>query len=646
MLKVIKPGLPHELEDELNTRQENVNAGTVGKTDPWTAFTSYENGREDRGHPTVRAVLREAFSGKCAYCESGDAQTVDHYIPQKPTDANDNRGSDKFTFDWENLLWSCNTCNNKKRSNMEWIDREPKLLNPSKHTDDPLCYFSIDTEFVIGHIQLRGGINEIAHTRASYTIDLLELNNRNDLVKSRYMAVNMFGILIKLLRLDGPDSKTDWGTPLRQTFCEFLASTSPFLAPIRQILCRDNPGLYKELIGSMPELKSVLDTWALPPGDCSHIYDPNADNLREEDVQDEDIIYPKESYERPADYLPRQVMLNNEYTGKDLLAIIKEEKRVVLLGDAGEGKSTELRRIASELSKPGSVYPFHPFFIELDTFVDEKIEDLIPGLHRVPDNARCIIIDGLDQVQSQNRHTAVRRIESYSREHPEVRILVSCRTAFYRTGTETHNATLDGFQVYHFLPIRDHDIEYYIEDKLDDTGSEFIGECIQYDLKDLLENPFYLVELVNLYRIENRIPGWSQLFERLLHSRMRLDREQYRTKIELSDEETKEKIISELEKLAFVMETAGQGVISGSEYRKIISDSETRNLIEHCTVWRGDPSKDRWTFEHNSFREYLAARFLAGNSFDAIKSFTAYGHGPEYTHIKPAWANSLAFLFG
>ncbi|MCP4135197.1 MAG: HEAT repeat domain-containing protein, partial [bacterium] len=46
------------------------------------------------------------------------------------------------------------------------------------------------------------------------------------------------------------------------------------------------------------------------------------------------------------------------------------------------------------------------------------------------------------------------------------------------------------------------------------------------------------------------------------------------------------------------------------------------------------------------FREYLAARFLAGNSFDAIKSFTAYGHGPEYTHIKPAWANSLAFLFG
>ena len=56
-------------------------------------------------------------------------------------------------------------------------------------------------------------------------------------------------------------------------------------------------------------------------------------------------------------------MLDNE-SRPDLITIVKQRNRVVLLGDAGAGKTTELQHIAWHFSENDSL--LYPIFISLN----------------------------------------------------------------------------------------------------------------------------------------------------------------------------------------------------------------------------------------------------------------------------------------
>lgn len=135
----------------------------------------------------------------------------------------------------------------------------------------------------------------------------------------------------------------------------------------------------------------------------------------------------KPNYETIPDYIPRKVFNSeesnrlskyviNENQKNDILEVIKEKKRIVLLGDGGTGKSTELQRIASALSV--EVSGFYPCLVFLNKYVNQNIEELLPpGWEILSESSLLIILDGLDEIESKNKNDAIRKIELFTEQY-------------------------------------------------------------------------------------------------------------------------------------------------------------------------------------------------------------------------------------
>ncbi len=159
-----------------------------------------------------RSEVHSAFESNCAYCEqltdlnpkAGVAGTVSHHRPESL--AQDQRGNTDLTayswltYDWNNILWVCNTCHRRKenqffvrgrrgdidlsvdrlRENEDELLLDPCYHNPSKHLQ-----FHLD-----GTVS---GITE----EGTATIRALDLN-RSDLIDSRQICANrLLDILAK-----------------------------------------------------------------------------------------------------------------------------------------------------------------------------------------------------------------------------------------------------------------------------------------------------------------------------------------------------------------------------------------------------------------------------------------------------------------
>jgi predicted NACHT family NTPase len=100
--------------------------------------------------------------------------------------------------------------------------------------------------------------------------------------------------------------------------------------------------------------------------------------------------------------------LLTEYS-MDIVDVIAQHNRIVLLGNAGVGKTTELQRIRDYFSKAGS--SFAPFFVPLNRYVDDTIPQLLgPTWTAVPKNQLVIVMDGSDEIEAKNRNDAIRRM--------------------------------------------------------------------------------------------------------------------------------------------------------------------------------------------------------------------------------------------
>ena len=338
---------------------------------------------------------------------------------------------------------------------------------------------------------------------------------------------------------------------------------------------------------------------------------------------------------------PFSLFLLSDEQMHDLADLVTRERRTILLCDAGVGKSTELKRIAAHYSKPES--QFHVKLLSLNKYVDQSISEMLcTHWTHVPKDQLLVILDGFDEIESRNRHTAIRRIESFAEEHPEVRLLISSRTNFYNRESAETSGTLQSFSSYTLLDLSDGVINEYLTEVLGNRKGEFTEQVADSQLYDLLRSPFYLTRLAELFRENGFLPKTkAQIFEQLIHKSFNFDVEKFRTTSELV--EKREEIIETLERLALAMETLGRNYISSDEYRRIVPETSSRTLMRYCSLWqkqRADEST--WQFDHNNFQEYLAARRLARQPLHVIKDFISFE--PDYPKIIPSWTNTLSFL--
>jgi len=369
-------------------------------------------------------------------------------------------------------------------------------------------------------------------------------------------------------------------------------------------------------------------------------------------VEDSRISFTRVKYENVVNYLNRKVCPIDKYRPEwrfssfdkdkfDILELLDKENRIVIIGDAGVGKTIELQRTASYYSKENSKY--FPFFIRLNKYVDQKIEDFLPNNWKViPENQLLLILDGLDEIESKNKRDAIRKIELFAEQHSAAAIIVSCRSNLYQSSDSNTSGTLRDFKEFILLPIDRSQIDSYINTNLAMQADVFENDIQKNQLNDLLYIPFYLSELVKLYSSKKKFPNSkAALFENFISSRLDGDVEHYRTTIALKDE--RKLIIVTLEKIALYAETLGRNSITDDEMRKLLPDVNIRNLMKYCSlINKLDGETTAWQFEHNNIQEYLAAEVISRQDFEIVKSFISFP--PDYRKVIPSWVNTLSFL--
>lgn len=251
----------------LDRIRERVNAGqtpAIEKAD--------EHWRNER----VTDKLYDSHHGKCCYCERmrdrKREMDVEHYRPKgKVEDDASHTGYWWLVFEWNNLLWSCKTCNQKfkgtiftllpngTRSYDETSDlslERPHLINPK--IEDPIQFISFQVDQGGGRCFVtavpRAGIGSDNETRARETIRIVGLNRKEpgySLVQERgdaFLETEFEMIVLYIRHADRakdavPENRQgylDSINDLREQLKKFVLSKRPFSGVYRDYLRRHN----------------------------------------------------------------------------------------------------------------------------------------------------------------------------------------------------------------------------------------------------------------------------------------------------------------------------------------------------------------------------------------------------------------------
>jgi hypothetical protein len=347
------------------------------------------------------------------------------------------------------------------------------------------------------------------------------------------------------------------------------------------------------------------------------------------------------------DFIPRTVVETKEEAtysnswglndGENLLDIIKEESRVALLGEAGLGKSTELKFLYNELLREGHFIPFH---INLKSYEKEDILSLKPEILSFKDAEKKVVllIDGLDEPSEQNIRVAINKISSFSNNiFSNCKIVVSCRTNFYED-------SLDNFKSYYLKDLYHHQAQEFAKLKLGNNSQLFINETYQKGLSGLILIPFYLVKIIEYFQENNNsIPNnKAELFKKLIEKSIE---SRFKKNTSLSNDEKgiqKTRCEELLKKLAFVMQCLSVSSISRKQVLEIIGNEEDMDLLQKSSSVL-EVLSDSWQFSHLNFQEYLAGCVLLKFDFPRIKK-TIGIKSLKYRMTKPSWLNTISFF--
>ncbi len=356
-------------------------------------------------------------------------------------------------------------------------------------------------------------------------------------------------------------------------------------------------------------------------------------------------------YKRIPDYLPRKVCSVEDYNSltvhflnndsESIFQAIEKNKHISLLSDGGMGKTTELKQIAYHYSQSNDSY--RPIFVSLNKYTSKNISEYFPSYWElIPENKLLVILDGFDEIQSKNKLDAIREIEQFADKYPDIHVIVSCRNNFYNIETGNRTALLSDFKSYILVELEHGEIKGYVENKLNSNSTEFFASIERHNLYNLLKVPFYLIHLTELFKKNHNLPtSKAEIFKAILDSRIQRDVAHYRKTKELNPD--KDKIIENLEYIALSMECLSRNYIKDDEFKQLLPETSSRELMQYCTVWKKQ-EKDivMWQFEHNNFQEYLAAKKLSTLPLEIIKKYIAFE--PDYHKIIPSWINTISFL--
>ena len=187
----------------------------------------------------------------------------------------------------------------------------------------------------------------------------------------------------------------------------------------------------------------------------------------------------------------------------------------VLLGEAGLGKTEELKRLAVEC--PEDLHPLHFSLKDLTSGV--SLSNYVPELkkyieYRVP---FCLILDGYDEIKSYPlREDEFPGLlgqlisEIKAAKINRFFIIIGSRTAFY------YENKFEGFTQLALKKPTKEDIDKVL-DKYTVSHDSFYNEVDTKSLNTFIENPFYLFHIVDLFKCNHgQLPESNKLMDSII----------------------------------------------------------------------------------------------------------------------------------
>lgn len=303
-----------------------------------------------------------------------------------------------------------------------------------------------------------------------------------------------------------------------------------------------------------------------------------------------------------------------------------EVNKYVLYSSAQTGKTTELKQLCWELQQSGLYLPIS-FEVRTNNSLNR---DQLPDLRFYDGKEVVVIIDALDEVNGKKYDELLVEIGGYAYDHPEMKMVLSCRSNFRRV------KQMDLFKEVYLQDLSYDDAKGFTFRELGEgRGKDFIKFINENELSAFVRNPFFLNVLIGAYKDGIKMPRTkAEIYRLFIEKSYRVEKEQ--KTVLLNKQHNYEESLQFLERVALAMSLMNVQSLSDDELKSCLYGNE--EIVTECLRYNLIQCEgERYSFQHNAFREWLVADYLYKEGLQKAKELATHPNG----RLKPEWYNII-----
>ena len=327
---------------------------------------------------------------------------------------------------------------------------------------------------------------------------------------------------------------------------------------------------------------------------------------------------------------PKFSLFDDQEERLTLLDFIKNNERVLLLGNPGVGKTTELKNIFKILWDAKQETKEVPLYINIKNFRQTStIEDLIQFEDWKKMPSVVLILDGLDEIG--NIQDFISELEIFMSRYSKLNLkyVISCRTNIY----QKYLINISNFKIAYLKSLSIYQVESIIKHKY--KLEIPLAEIDHYFT--ILQTPFNLDLFATYYSKNGRFPNtieesWQLFLDAEIDRAQKLLIKRFTI--------TNAEIFNALQKVAITNELMQQNSIEEVNLLKLLGEHGI-SIFQELPFVTKQHSSNNYVFIHKNYQEYFAAKYISSLPIDEIIQFIK---AEDLDKIKPNLFNTTTFL--
>ncbi len=311
--------------------------------------------------------------------------------------------------------------------------------------------------------------------------------------------------------------------------------------------------------------------------------------------------------------------------GLTLIKALDKHDGIILLGDAGIGKSKELFNLFEEVWE--NRLDLLPILVDVSVFSTGISFDEIIGHPNWKDcNNVVFILDGLDEVAEIQALVSSLDIFIRNQHNIKHKFVVSCRTNIYHK----YLVQIPKFETFFLSDLTNDQIKSILINK-----HAVIVSDEEISRLSILKNPFVLDRAAEfLYEGKSFPESLGKLLEVVIEKILENEEEKNRRKGLFNVPKLKNDLIL----VSLINELQQKNYINQEELSKLLTE---RNItfIENPLFKKANRSK--YSFIHRQYQEFFVAKLLSNMSFEDIVEVITL---PETSKVYPSYFNVVSLL--